>query len=104
MGRPRHHQLSALPCSTRTALSPTTMANHCDTFQHFTIGATVTIRPCVRDDLAKLEWFGLFTLHREIIHSAFERQERGENRMLVAELNSFPVGQVWIDLTTKQEE
>jgi ribosomal protein S18 acetylase RimI-like enzyme len=72
--------------------------------QQFTIPLAVTVRICVRDDLPNLEWFGLFTAHREVILSAYERQERGENLMLVAEANRFPVGQVWIDLAKKSAE
>ena len=35
---------------------------------------------------------------------AFQRQQRGEVLMLVAEANRFPIGQLWIDLVKKQEE
>jgi len=70
-------------------------------FEQFTIRPQVTIRSCQREDLQDLEWFGLFTPHRELILRAFERQENGDNVMLVAVVNSFPVGQVWIDLVRK---
>ncbi len=71
----------------------------------FTVPVALTIRPCVAEDLPKLEWFGQFTEHRELIRDAFERQRRGENVMLqvVAEANDFPIGQVWIDLEHKRE-
>jgi ribosomal protein S18 acetylase RimI-like enzyme len=64
----------------------------------------VTIRTCRRDDLPALEWFGLFAEHREIIRATFESQERGEAVMLVADINGFPAGQVWINLTLKKAE
>src|SRR4051812_19296174 len=64
----------------------------------FSVPLRVSIRPCMREALPQLEWFGLYTPHREIIGEAFDRQGRGENLMLVAEVNGFPVGQVWIDL------
>lgn len=64
----------------------------------------VTIRECVRDDLPGLEWDGIFSHHREIIHDAFARQERGENVMLVAVANGSPVGQAWIDLAVRADE
>jgi GNAT superfamily N-acetyltransferase len=73
-------------------------------FQQFTVSAEIAIRPCRRDDLANLEWFGMFTCHREIIQGAFERQEKGENLMLLADSGGWPVGQIWIDLAVKKNE
>lgn len=58
----------------------------------------VVVRLCREDDLEKLEWYGRFREHREIIRDAFERQRRGENLMYLAVTNRFPVGQVWADL------
>lgn len=62
------------------------------------------VRPATADDLPALEWFGMFTPHRAIIHHAFARQQRGENLMLVAEMNGFPVGQAWVDLAVRADE
>lgn len=70
-----------------------------DPFQHFTVSMPVTIRLCRKDDLPALEWFGMFTDHREMILAAYDSQERGEALMLVAEMQGFPIGQVWIDVT-----
>lgn len=70
----------------------------------FTVSLSVSIRPCIEDDLPRLEWFGLFTEHREIIRSAFEAQRRGENVMLMADAGGAPVGQVWIDLARMWEK
>ena len=74
----------------------------CHTHDEFGIKLDVRVRLCVEDDLPQLEWFGLFTEHREIIESAFARQARGDNLMLLAELNRFPIGQVWIDLAKRR--
>ena len=63
----------------------------------FTISLPIQIRHSTAEDLENLEWFGMFTAHREIIRSTFEAQERGNSTMLIAELNGLPVGQVWID-------
>ncbi|MDB6124121.1 MAG: acetyltransferase, family [Pedosphaera sp.] len=73
-------------------------------FQQFTVSPEVVIRPCNRNDLTNLEWFGMFTRHREIIRRAFERQEKGETLMLLAVIGGWPVGQVWIDLAAKKDE
>lgn len=67
-------------------------------FDSFSIHTHVTIRHARRDDLRKLEWFGLFSPFRDITERAYARAEQGEIAFLVAELNSFPVGQVWVDL------
>jgi ribosomal protein S18 acetylase RimI-like enzyme len=69
--------------------------------QHFVVPLQVSIRQCRRDDLPALEWFGMFTAHRNIILATYESQERGEAVMLVADVQGFPIGQVWIDLTRK---
>ena len=73
-----------------------------DQLQQFTVSVPVTIRLCRKDDLPALEWFGMFTDHREMILAAYDSQERGEALMLVAETQGFPVCQVWIDLTLER--
>jgi len=65
--------------------------------ERFSLALEIVIRRCTQADLMALEWFGLFTDHREIIHAAFDRQRTGEVVMLVADLGGFPVGQVWVD-------
>lgn len=61
----------------------------------------LVIRTCREEDLPRLEWFGMFTPHRELIRDAYDRQERGEVAMLVADVNGFPVGQVWVDFVRR---
>lgn len=65
----------------------------------YTLPIEVVIRTTREEDLDGLEWFGMFTPHRELIREAFRRQQCGEVVMLVAEVNGFPAGQAWIDLT-----
>jgi ribosomal protein S18 acetylase RimI-like enzyme len=74
------------------------------TFQRFVLHLEVTIRTGREADLPRLEWYGLYTPHREIIRSAWERQQRGENLMLVAAAGNCPIGQAWIDLAKKRAE
>lgn len=50
------------------------------------------IRLCTLSDLRKLEWFGAFTAHREILEATFHLQSRGEAVMLIAALHAFPSG------------
>ena len=66
--------------------------------------AEVLIRLCRAEDLPQLEWFGMYSHHREIFEDTFARHLRGENLMLVADLNNFPVGQAWLDLMKRRGE
>ncbi|MDQ3810492.1 MAG: GNAT family N-acetyltransferase [Chloroflexota bacterium] len=66
--------------------------------------AHVVVRACRSDDLPGLEWFDMYRHHREIFRDAFARHVRGDNVMLVADLNDFPVGQAWVDLTKRRAE
>lgn len=75
-----------------------------DAALRFTVPLAVRVRRCRADDLPQLEWFGLFTHHREIIHDAFARQRAGDNVMLVGDANGFPVAQAWIDLARLRAE
>jgi ribosomal protein S18 acetylase RimI-like enzyme len=61
-------------------------------------------RLCGEGDLAALEWYGMYTHHREIIADAYRRQLACENDMLICELAGFPVAQVWIDLSKRRSE
>jgi ribosomal protein S18 acetylase RimI-like enzyme len=65
--------------------------------------ATVQIRKCRAGDLENLEWYGMFTPHREIIRNAYDRQCEGTNLMLIAEMNGFPIGQVWVDFERRAD-
>lgn len=67
-----------------------------------TIEVPVALRLAVADDLPALEWYGLFTHHREVIASAFRQQRQGTGAMLLADVNGFPAGQVWIDFARKR--
>ncbi|HEY0835042.1 MAG TPA: GNAT family N-acetyltransferase [Azospirillum sp.] len=69
-----------------------------------TIGMPVTIRRCRADDLAALEWYGLYTPHREIIQATFKAQEGGDAVMLVTDVGGFPAGQAWLDFARKREQ
>ena len=74
------------------------------TLDRFNLSLDVTIRLGEQKDLLDLEWFGMFADFRNLFSSAYESHVRGENIMLVAEVNHFPVGQVWIDLAKLQTD
>jgi hypothetical protein len=69
--------------------------------QRFSITLPICVRLARRDDLRRLEWFGMLTPFREVLERDFERAEQGELIYLVAEANGYPIGQVEVDLTKK---
>jgi GNAT superfamily N-acetyltransferase len=70
----------------------------------FSLELELKIRQCAHQDLPQLEWFGLYTEHRQLIEDAFRRQQAGEVMMLVADLDGFPVGQAWLDLSAREAD
>ena len=58
----------------------------------------VTFRPAERDDLPKLEWHGEYTHFRRVFRNTFEEQRTGRRLMLLADVNGYPIGQVFIQL------
>lgn len=65
-----------------------------------TLHLPVTIRRAEKADLAKLEWYGQYSHFRALIRRAYREQLRGRRVMLVADVNDFPVGQLFIQLTS----
>ncbi len=61
------------------------------------VQALISIRPAREDDLTPLEWYGLNAPFRVLIRRAWERAIAGEVAYLVADIGSFPAGQVLID-------
>lgn len=72
-----------------------------DSVDAFSVSIDVIIRPCRAGDLPTLEWFGLFSPDRQIIRNTYDAQLCGDSIMLIAEVNSEPAGQIWIDLTRR---
>lgn len=60
----------------------------------------IRLRLAVRSDLPKLEWFGQFTHYRLLFRRAFHEQKQGRRLMLLADLNDFPIGHVFIQLSS----
>jgi ribosomal protein S18 acetylase RimI-like enzyme len=65
-----------------------------------TIQMPVTIRLAEKSDISKLEWYGQFIHFRYVLRRAYREQERGRRFMLVADCNGFPIGQVFIQLSS----
>jgi ribosomal protein S18 acetylase RimI-like enzyme len=58
----------------------------------------VWIRRCHAEDLPELEWCGVYREHRAIAERTFAAMQAGTQRMWVADVGGFPVGQIWLDL------
>jgi ribosomal protein S18 acetylase RimI-like enzyme len=61
-----------------------------------------TIRPATADDLPKLEWFGQYWRYRKIFEHTYQHQLRGRRLMLLADVNDFPVGQVFVQFDSRE--
>jgi ribosomal protein S18 acetylase RimI-like enzyme len=73
-----------------------------DDVSTITLELDVTIRSARREDLPRLEWFGLYTHYRRMFLRTFEEQLQGQRLMLVADHNHYPIGQVFIHLPDAQ--
>src|SRR5688572_14121535 len=58
----------------------------------------INFRAARQDDLPKLEWYGKYTHFRRVFQRAYEDQLAGRRLMLLADMNDWPIGQVFIQL------
>lgn len=65
----------------------------------FSLQFDIVLRPARRSDLPKLEWFGQYTHFRRLFARTWEEQVQGRRLMLVADLDGFPVGQIFVHFT-----
>lgn len=56
----------------------------------------VMLRVATAEDLPKLEWYGQYTHFRNLFRRTFREQQAGRRLMLLADLNQFPIGHVFI--------
>lgn len=70
-----------------------------DDWMQFDIWANIVVRGAREEDLKKLEWFGAYAHFRELYQRTWRDHITGRRLMMVADLNTFPVGQVWVDVT-----
>jgi ribosomal protein S18 acetylase RimI-like enzyme len=74
------------------------MNENAEALDRFDVPLDAVIRPCRREDLTSLEWFGMFSFQRPVLRSTYEKHESGELVMLVADVNRVAAGLVWITL------
>lgn len=65
----------------------------------FTLEYAVQLRLAVSEDLPKLEWYGQFVHYRALYARTYEDQVQGRRLMLLAVVNDFPVGQIFVHLS-----
>ncbi len=64
----------------------------------FELTQTVVLRLARPDDLPKLEWFGQYARYRRLYRTTYADQEQQRRLMLLAVVNEFPIGQIFIHL------
>ena len=69
----------------------------------FQISLPVTFRLAQKDDLPRLEWFGQYTHYRNVFQRNFRDQQAGRRFMLLADMNGFPIGQIFAQLVFPDE-
>jgi ribosomal protein S18 acetylase RimI-like enzyme len=70
----------------------------------YPLALTYCIRPARRADVPKLEWYGSQAHTRPYIHQAYKAMTQGRRMMLVADLNGFPVGQIYVQFDSKNKQ
>jgi ribosomal protein S18 acetylase RimI-like enzyme len=71
--------------------------------QAITLEINLTIRLAKQADLPKLEWYGQYKHFRRLFRRTFNEQVRGRRWMLVADCNSFPIGQLFVQLNSGEQ-
>jgi GNAT superfamily N-acetyltransferase len=63
-----------------------------------TLNMRCEFRLAREEDLPKLEWYGEYLHFRRVFRRAYDDQLAGRRLMLLADVNGWPVGQVFIQL------
>jgi len=67
--------------------------------QAFSVTVPIIIRSARESDLPKLEWGGTFRKYRQIFRQAYNDQLRNRRLMIVADINNYPVGQIFVQFS-----
>jgi ribosomal protein S18 acetylase RimI-like enzyme len=62
----------------------------------------VHLRLAHADDLPKLEWYGQYRHYRNLFRRTYSEQLAGRRLMLLADLNGFPIGHIFVHLKFRQ--
>jgi ribosomal protein S18 acetylase RimI-like enzyme len=61
-----------------------------------TVRATITIRLLRLEDLPKIEWHGQFMHFRQMFQRAYREQVQGDRHCLIATMNNYPIGRLFV--------
>ena len=67
-------------------------------FGSFEVNTTVDLRLAQQADLPNLEWYGQYAHYRELYARTFADQQQGKRLMLLAMVNAYPIGQIFVHL------
>lgn len=67
-----------------------------------TLALPIYFRMATYADLPKLEWFGQYTHFRSLFRRTYQEQLQRRRLMLVADCNDFPIGHVFMQLTSSE--
>ncbi len=63
----------------------------------------IVLRLAREDDLPKLEWYGQYRHFRTVYRRTYHEQIEGKRMMIVAASRDFPIGQIFIQLRSREE-
>jgi ribosomal protein S18 acetylase RimI-like enzyme len=62
----------------------------------FALNCNIIIRQMQQEDLPKIEWHGQFTHFRTMFMKSYAEQIQGRRHLLVAVMNNYPIGRLFI--------
>lgn len=63
-----------------------------------TLNIDITLRLAQKSDLPRMEWYGQYVHFRNLFRRAYREQLQGKRLMLLADMNDFPIGHIFIQL------
>ena len=69
----------------------------------FTLDIPVTLRLAREEDLSLLEWRGQYTQFRTIFRRTYREQLMGRRLMILAAVQDVPIGQVFVQLRSREQ-
>jgi ribosomal protein S18 acetylase RimI-like enzyme len=71
--------------------------------RRLTLNIEITLRLATQSDLPKLEWYGQYTHFRAVYRRTFQEMEHGNRLMILADCQDFPIGQVFVQLRSREK-
>ena len=64
--------------------------------QPLNLQLSVVVRTATAEDIPKLEWYGQYRHFRNLFRRAYREQRTGRRLILIADVNNFPIGHLFI--------